>query len=112
MEEHKFVCDSCKFKCNSVSHWNIHIETELHKTGKRKKRCDYKEPFKCNECDYITKNNTTLKKHILNEHADKEKRKSDFRFYCKYCDFGTFSQDTMNIHNETKKHKTLLEFVK
>ena len=48
------------------SKWNNHINTELHKTGKRKIRSDCKNPLNCNECEYITKNNITLKKHILN----------------------------------------------
>lgn len=34
----------------------------------------------------------------------KKNEKKNF-FYCKLCDFGTFSKDTMNTHNETEKHK-------
>lgn len=60
---------------NYIRHWEKHINTELHKTGKRKKRTDYKEPTKCDFCDYVTKNTVTLKKHMLNKHKSKEERK-------------------------------------
>lgn len=104
----KYHCEQCDFSCNCLSIWTKHTETELHKTGKRKKRCDCKMPFVCEHCKYETKNSITFKKHILNEHASKETRKKEFKYYCEYCDFGTFSNDTFNLHNETKKHKIFL----
>ena len=82
-----------------------YINTELHKTGTRKKRSDYKEPVKCDFCDYTTKNTITIKKHMLNKHKTKEERKKEFKFYCEPCNFGTFSKDTMEIHNNSEKHK-------
>ncbi len=71
----KYHCEQCDFSCNCLSIWTKHTETELHKTGKRKKRCDCKMPFVCEHCKYETKNSITFKKHILNEHASKETRK-------------------------------------
>jgi hypothetical protein len=105
MENNKFICDKCDFKTNIKSKWNIHINTELHKTGKRKTRSDNKEPLYCDKCEYMTKNNTTLKKHILNKHSNTEERKLQFKYYCNYCNFGTFCNKTMEIHNNTDKHK-------
>jgi len=81
----------------------------LHKTGKRKKRSDYKEPYECEQCDYKTKNKTTFKQHVLNEHADKKTREKKFKYYCKYCDIGTFSIDVINNHYESKKHKKYIK---
>jgi len=101
----KFICEKCNFETNIKSKWNNHINTELHKTGKRKIRSDCKNPLKCNDCEYITKNNITLKKHILNKHSNIEEREKQFKYYCNVCNFGTFSNDTMNIHNDTEKHK-------
>lgn len=101
----KFICEKCNFETNIKSKWNIHIDTELHKNGKRKIRSDCKNPLKCYDCDYITKNNITLKKHILNKHSNIEERQKQFKYYCNYCNFGTFSIDTINIHNNTDKHK-------
>ncbi len=101
----KYTCKQCNFSCNYKSSWEKHIKTELHKTGKKKKRSDYKEPYTCDICGYKTKNTITFKKHKLNEHSNKETREKEFKYYCKLCDFGTFSSDTLNIHNETKKHK-------
>ena len=45
--EYKFVCDNCDYKCNYESQWINHSNTELHLTGIRKKRSDYKEDTKC-----------------------------------------------------------------
>jgi hypothetical protein len=105
MEEYKYNCNICKFKCNYKSQWEIHIETELHKTGKKKKRSDCKNPYKCEKCNYVTKNIFTFKQHMLNEHSTKKEREEGFKFYCKYCDFGTFSSDLISTHNETEKHR-------
>ena len=109
-EQHlKYNCEQCKFSCDTKSRWDSHIKTELHKKGKRKKRNDSKDPYKCVECDYETKNCVTFKKHVLNVHANKETRKKDFKFYCEYCDFGTFSKDTISIHNNTDKHEIMVK---
>lgn len=102
--KHKFVCDKCAFKCNYKSSWEKHISTELHKTGKRKKRVDCKEPNKCMQCDYATKNKLTLKIHVLNTHSNLTTRREEFKYYCDDCDFGTFSSKIMNAHNNTNKH--------
>ncbi len=104
-EKPKYICDKCDYKCNYDSEWLKHCNTELHKTGKRKVRSDLKEPLKCKDCLYNTKNKTMMKQHILNEHSTKEQREKEFKFYCKYCDFGTFSKKTLEIHNNTNKHQ-------
>lgn len=107
-KENKYNCNKCNFKCNTKARWTAHINTELHKTGIRKKRSDYKEPHKCEHCEYNTKNITTLKIHILNKHSTKDKREEQFTYYCKNCDYGTFSKDSMDVHNNTEKHKHFL----
>ncbi len=105
----KFKCDKCQFYTNYNSALLKHNETEFHKTGKRKERTDKKEPYKCNLCDYSTKNTVTFKQHKLNEHSTKDERKKGFKFYCEYCDFGVFSEDLYNNHIETPKHKKFIE---
>ena len=45
-----------------------------------------------------------FKQHLLNEHSTIEERADGFKFYCKICDFGTFSIDLYNTHIESKKH--------
>ena len=50
--EYKYICEKCDYKCNFISQWNLHINTELHKTGKRKKRTDKTEVGQCKDCDY------------------------------------------------------------
>lgn len=101
----KYICDNCNFKCNTKARWEAHINTELHKTGQRKLRCDYKEPYKCENCEYKTKNITTMKIHKLNKHSSKEEREKEYIYYCKCCDYGSFSKDSFNLHIETIKHK-------
>ncbi len=100
-----FVCEECKFNTSSNARWQIHLNTELHKTGKRKKRSDIREPYKCDICNYSSKNKTIFDTHILNKHKTKYERESGFTFYCKICDFGTFSNISLNTHHQTEKHK-------
>ncbi len=104
-EKFKFTCEKCDYKCNYQSQWNNHINTELHLTGQRKKRSDFKEDTKCEKCDYKTRNIVTMKKHILNKHSSLEERKKGFKYYCEFCDFGTFSKDTIDVHNNSEKHQ-------
>jgi hypothetical protein len=106
--EYKFICDKCDYKCNFISQWNNHCERESHKTGKRKTRTDKKEVGKCKDCDYNTTNYTNMLKHILNKHSTREERKEKFKFYCELCDFGSFSKDTIEVHNNSEKHKTFI----
>ena len=108
-EIYKYNCDTCGYHCNMKSSWAKHINTELHKTGKKKRRSDYKEPLTCDKCTYTTKNKTMMITHKLNKHSTKEDRENEFKYYCKMCDFGSFSSDSMKVHNESYKHKTFLE---
>ena len=99
-----FTCDKCNYKCKFESEWKKHLNTGLHKDGIRKKRSDFNETKKCELCEYKTQNKTVMKKHFLNEHASKKDREKDFKYYCSTCDFGTFCEKTINVHNNTKKH--------
>ena len=105
-EYYKYICIQCNYKCNILSRWEKHIETELHKTGKKKIRSDYKGEKNCNKCKYIGKTLNNLKEHILNYHSSIEEREKGFTYYCKLCDYGTLSKDLINNHNNTKKHKS------
>lgn len=101
-----FICDKCNFICDSKARWEAHIKTELHVTGKRKKRSDYNEELhKCKNCNYETKNTTTMKTHILNKHSTLEDRKNKFSYFCVFCNFGSFYSDIYNVHVNTEKHK-------
>lgn len=100
----KYVCEKCNYNTTITSRWKAHLLTELHITGTKKKRSDYLEPKKCDFCDYKSKNITILNTHILNNHKTREERKKQFKYYCEICDFGTFTINSLNIHNETKKH--------
>lgn len=105
-KEYKYNCERCNYRCNENSKWDKHINTEKHKTGKNKKRSDYKEePYKCNICEYKTRNNALYKQHTLNYHSTKEEREKEFKYYCKACDYGTISKNILDKHNLSDKHK-------
>jgi hypothetical protein len=104
--EFKYNCVNCNYKCNEKSKWEKHINTVKHTTGQKKVRSDYEGPYKCTICiDYETPNKTMYKQHILNYHSSKEKREEGFKYYCKLCDYGSFSKDLLEKHNLTVKHK-------
>jgi hypothetical protein len=50
-----------------------------------------------------------LKQHILNEHGTLEEREKDFKYYCKLCDFGSFSKNIYENHIISDKHKKFEE---
>lgn len=103
-----YTCEKCNYKCKYESELKKHCNTELHKTGIRKKRSDYKKVEKCVKCEFEIQNQTMMKQHYLNEHCNKKEREEGFTYYCKECDFGTFSEKTMEKHKNTKKHKTYI----
>ena len=109
MEEFENKTKHCK-KCNNTftsnTHYLIHCETELHKTGKRKTRVDKQGELKCNICNlYSTKQQSTLKIHILNNHSSIEEKKKEYKYYCEYCDIGYLVEHKINTHLNTLKHK-------
>lgn len=103
--EYKYICENCNYKCKYKSIWDKHCDTELHKTGKRKTRCDKKIKAKCPDCDYKTSSSTNMKQHKLNYHSTEEEREKQFKYYCKLCKFGTFGKKLYDNHLTTNKHK-------
>ena len=107
MDENKIKhCVKCNKTFTSNAHYLIHCETELHKTGKRKTRTDKQGEFKCNICNlYSTRQKSTLKIHILNNHSSIEEKKKEYKYYCEYCDIGYLVEHKINTHLNTLKHK-------
>lgn len=101
----KYNCSKCKYNTNNLYDWNIHINREIHKNGIKKKRSDIKDPYKCEKCNYITKNKTIFKQHCLNYHSTFEERKNNFKFFCEKCNYGTFAESFIEKHKNSKKHK-------
>ena len=104
-KKYKYMCEKCNYKCNSTGQWDKHCSTTLHETGVRKKRSDTKGPYICIKCNKHTINMNALKQHKLNEHGTLEEREKEFKYYCKICDFGTFSKNIYVSHGESEKHK-------
>jgi hypothetical protein len=107
----KYNCEKCNYRTNITAKWKRHLETTLHQTGERKVRSDCKDPIKCEQCEYKTKNKTNMKHHYLNEHGTMEERKTQFKFYCEGCDYGTFSIDLFNVHKTTNKHNLIKKLI-
>ena len=36
IDNFKYYCEKCNYKCNIISRWDKHINTTLHNTGKKK----------------------------------------------------------------------------
>jgi len=87
--------------------WLKHIDTELHKTGKRKIRSDRKRIDKCPHCAYISNavSSVNINQHILNYHSTIEEKKLKFKYYCENCDYGCFAKPQFDKHCDTYKHK-------
>lgn len=103
----RYNCDKCDFHTNALSLYEKHLLTGKHKTGKRTQRCDKKMPDKCPNCDYICVNNVIMKQHILNKHSTKDQREKEFKYYCKYCDYGSFAEMLYKKHLNSEKHKLI-----
>ena len=71
-----------------------------------KPRKDKKLEPQCKLCKYNTTSSTNMKLHYLNNHANKEERKKDFKYYCEPCDFGNFSKSLFKLHMDIK-HSTI-----
>jgi hypothetical protein len=107
-DKFKFFCDKCNYGTDIKYSLLQHNETILHKTGERGKEfIKEKEIYKCNICDYESNNKNNYLTHKLNNHSTKEEREKEFTYYCKFCDFGVFTESSMKTHNESIRHKRL-----
>jgi len=107
-DNNKFICEKCNYKTNIKSLILQHYETELHKTGERgKKLIKEKEIFSCDKCDFSSTNNYNYLTHKLNNHSTKEERKQQFKYYCDNCDFGVFTESSLEIHKHSLRHNRL-----
>jgi hypothetical protein len=59
---------------------------------------------KCYHCDYENINNINMKSHILRKHSSQECRQKEFKYYCEFCDFGTFNKYVYEKHSESDNH--------
>ena len=108
MEKEKtYQCEKCNFNCNTKARWEAHINTELHKTGKRKERSDKKIHI-C-ECGYKTNQSSLYKDHKLRKHSEAKDRENNYTYYCNECDFGCNNERMYKNHELTKKHRQMIK---
>jgi len=103
---YKYICKKCEYYTNISASYKKHLETELHKTGKRKTRSNKKSDiYKCEKCDFTSIKEHNFITHRLHNHSTKDEKKEGFTHYCECCDFGTFTLSEYNKHIATNKHK-------
>ena len=105
MDKYKYFCEKCNYGTDIRYSLIQHEETELHKTGIRKKKpTKEKKYYQCTDCDYKSDNNNNYLTHKLNNHSTKEDRATQFKYYCSCCDFGVFTDSSFDKHNHTVRH--------
>lgn len=100
----EYVCEKCNYKTEIKSCYEKHLNTELHKTGKRKIRTDKKVIEQCPHCDYTSKVNTDMQTHLI-RHLSEEEQKKKFNYYCDHCKIGYLYESQYNLHIVSTKHK-------
>lgn len=110
MNTKKYFCETCKFSCDYESIWNQHIETKKHKNNGILVRPKIFCNNKCDKCYFEASHSEALKIHNLTKHSSKEEREKEFKFYCNHCDFGTFYENSYNIHCQAKKHLLIIKY--
>jgi DNA-directed RNA polymerase beta subunit len=86
-------------------HYDVDVEFIYYEGDEKKEKKVIEKDKKCEKCNYLTDNKYQLQQHYLNYHATKEEREKEFKYYCKCCDYGTYSKDFIEKHNNTNKHK-------
>jgi hypothetical protein len=100
MDEKKYFCQLCNFKSNYNSEIEIHLNSEKHKRGGKKKE------YNCDVCSYKTIVSLwNLKMHKASKHYTKEEREQS-KYYCKTCDSIFFSPLYYNNHLKSIMHQT------
>lgn len=99
-----FTCDKCNISFDYKSKYETHLKSKKHTDQPRKERIDKKYDPRCKFCDFTTSQPTNMQVHILTKHSTPDDRKTNFKFYCEKCDFGTMGEILYKRHLETNKH--------
>ena len=104
MEQSKFNCEYCNFKCNFNSAWLTHLSSEKHlRQGQQK-------VHKCStpNCEYTTSTYWNMRMHHMTMHSSIEERKTS-KYYCKECDKVFFAPLYLDKHYNGMKHKNVVK---
>lgn len=105
-----YTCEKCNFSTEFKQSYEKHLETTLHKTGKRKIRSDKKILDKCPYCLYTTKDITCMKLHTV-QHLPWKERKKEYKYICEYCEWGGFSISQHEKHITAPRHLNKLKYL-
>lgn len=111
IKNQEYVCEKCHFITEYKNSYELHLQSQLHLTGRRKVRKDKKIPDKCPHCLYTTKVKTSMDTHIIRHHMSPEEQKEKMNFYCEHCNVGTSSEAQFIRHNNAKRHKNKLLYL-
>jgi KRAB domain-containing zinc finger protein len=81
----RFLCDGCDYKTNNYPNFLAH------------KRTKHGETMSCDDCDFTTKSDRTMRNH---------KYKHSTSLVCGDCDFRTNSMTALRYHKTSKSHGT------
>lgn len=100
-----YECNKCNYTTDNKYYYHQHCKTKRHLDLEKKPRKDKLGiEYKCDKCDYKSYNQNNYLTHKLNNHSTKKDRQKDFKYYCKSCDFGVFTESCFNKHISTKTH--------
>jgi hypothetical protein len=97
----KYICECCKYYCNTPSDWLKHLGSKKHM------RKGEQINHKCTLCDYETSSMWNYKLHQLSQHSTKEERAKS-KYYCELCDQVFFSPLYMDKHMKGIRHKNIM----
>ena len=87
----KYQCSICDFKTSLRSNLSSHINSHEDVTSKAPKVLHSNYILNCNECDFLTKKTTNLRRH---------KSAGCFKFRCKICSFKTSRLEKIRNHKK------------
>ena len=101
-----FTCEQCSLTFPYKSKYEAHLKSKRHTGLPKKTRKDkiYDAKCKIEGCNFVAAQFTSMQTHMLTKHGTPQERKSQFKYYCSECDFGTMGEILWKRHQETKKH--------
>jgi hypothetical protein len=110
IDKYTFKCEKCNFGTHYKQAFDRHNLTGKHINGHITRISKIPSELSCTICNnYKTDNTFNLQIHKLNNHSSQSERKEKYKYYCEICDFGVFSEASINNHIKTKKHLKNIE---
>jgi len=103
-----WTCEQCEISFPYKSKYEAHLQSKRHTGLPKKTRKDKIWDPKCKQCNFEAAHFTSMQTHMLTKHGTPQERKTQFKYYCQQCDFGTMGEILWKRHEETQKHVALV----